>query len=65
MACGILVPWPEIEPVPLYRQHEVLTTGPPGRSPCKKLLNQVIEWIKMNEILKNNTEGKGSVDLEM
>ena len=51
MACGILVPWPEIEHVHLYHQHKVLTSGPPGRSPYKKLLNQVIEWIKMNEIL--------------
>ena len=30
MACGILVPWPEIEPRPLAVEHGVLTTGPPG-----------------------------------
>ena len=31
-ACGIFVPWPGIELVPLHWQHGVLTTGPPGKS---------------------------------
>ena len=31
-ACGILVPQPGIEPVPLQWKHGILTTGPPGNS---------------------------------
>ena len=31
-ACGILVPQPEIETVPLAFEAEILTTGPPGKS---------------------------------
>ena len=31
-ACGILVPWPGIDPCPLHWKHGVLTTGPPGKS---------------------------------
>ena len=31
VSCGILVPWPGIEPV--YYQCRILTTGPPGKSP--------------------------------
>ena len=31
-ACGILVPWPGIEPAPSALEGEVLTTGPPGKS---------------------------------
>ena len=30
-ACGILVPWPRIEPVPPPLEGEVLTNGPPGK----------------------------------
>ena len=30
--CGILVPWPGIEPIPLFIGSRVLTTGPPGKS---------------------------------
>ena len=30
--CGILVPWPGIEPVPLQQKCRVLTIGPPGKS---------------------------------
>ena len=32
VACGILVPWPEIEPPPGQWKCQVLTTGPPGNS---------------------------------
>ena len=32
MVCGILVPWPEIEPHRLHWKHTVLTTGPPEKS---------------------------------
>ena len=31
-ACGILAPWPGIEPLPPLLKGEVLTTGPPGKS---------------------------------
>ena len=31
-ACGILAPWPKIEPAPSALEGEVLTTGPPGKS---------------------------------
>ena len=36
MACGILAPRPEMEPVPpaLQWKHGVLTTGPPGKPQC-------------------------------
>ena len=33
-ACGILAPPPGIEPVPPALEGEVLTTGPPGKSPA-------------------------------
>ena len=32
VACGILVPWPGMEPVPLHCKCRVLTTGLPGKS---------------------------------
>ena len=32
-ACGILLPWPGIEPGPQQWKHRVLTTGLPGNSP--------------------------------
>ena len=38
-ACGILAPWPGIESVPTALEGEVLTTGPPGKSPQKTILN--------------------------
>ena len=31
-ACGILVPWPGIEPAPLHWKRRVLTSGLPGKS---------------------------------
>ena len=31
-ACGILAPWPGIEPAPTAPEEELLTTGPPGKS---------------------------------
>ena len=33
-ACGVLVPWPGIEPVSPALQGGFLTTGPPGKSLC-------------------------------
>ena len=32
VACGILVPWPGIEPAPPALEGKVLNTGPPGKS---------------------------------
>ena len=32
-ACGILAPQPRIKPTPPALEGEVLTTGPPGKSP--------------------------------
>ena len=32
-ACGILAPWPGIEPAAPALEGEILTTGPPGKSP--------------------------------
>ena len=31
-ACGILAPWPGVEPAPLALEGKVLTTGPLGKS---------------------------------
>ena len=31
-ACGILAPWPGIEPIPPALEGKVLATGPPGKS---------------------------------
>ena len=30
-ACGILVPWPGVKPVPSTLESKVLNTGPPGK----------------------------------
>ena len=35
--CGILAPWPGIEPAPPVLEGKVLTTGPPGKSLTKVL----------------------------
>ena len=35
-ACGILAPWPGIEPTPPALEGEVLTTGLPGKSPERR-----------------------------
>ena len=38
-ACGILVPWPGIEPGPWQGKHQVLTTGPSENSQVMSFLN--------------------------
>ena len=39
-ACGILAPWPGIQPAPFALEGKVFTTGPPGRSlPTVKNVN--------------------------
>ena len=44
-AYGILAPRPGIEPTPPALEGEVLTTGPPGKSPSYKFLNQApVTW---------------------
>ena len=35
--CAILAPQPGIEPEPLHLEGEVLTSGPPGKSPSELL----------------------------
>ena len=44
MACGILVPWPEIEPASPDLEGRFLTTEPPGKSPGS--LSLIIVTIK-------------------
>ena len=46
VACGILAPWPGIEPGPQWK-HGVLTTGLPGNSP------EVFKYTCIKEIFKN------------
>ena len=41
MTCGILVPWPGIEPVCPESQGRLPTTGPPGKSICCLLKQRV------------------------
>ena len=41
-ACGILAPWPGIEPAPPALESKVLTTGPPGKS-----WEEIFEWEKV------------------
>ena len=43
-ACGILIPQPGIKPCPLYWNHGVLTTGPPGKG-CDHLLKEEEAYI--------------------
>ena len=43
VACGILVPWPGIEPGPQQWKHRVLTTGPPGNSQGSSVL-RALPW---------------------
>ena len=40
-ACGILAPYPGIEPTPPALEGRVLTTGPPGKSPVGGLWERV------------------------
>ena len=41
-ACGIIVPRPGLEPIPLVVECGVLTTGPPRKSP-RVILTAVVE----------------------
>jgi len=43
--CGILVPWPGIEPVSLALEGRFLTTGPPGKSPSEFILMGSV-WLR-------------------
>ena len=50
MACGMLVPWPGIEQVPLHWEHRVLTTGLPDS--CFFILIGVgttlaVQWLRL------------------
>ena len=56
VACGILVPWPEIEPVPPASKSGALTTGLPGKFQKNNSWWQIhIEFRTQNE-LKELTE---------
>ena len=44
-ACGILVPQPGIKPTPPALEAWVLTTGPPGKSPLKFVV-QTFSWLQ-------------------
>ena len=47
-ACGILVPWPGIEPISLQWKQGVLTTRPPGKSHSQVLLHSgYLEFVLM------------------
>ena len=46
-----LVPWPGIEPSPLYWECQVLATGPPGKSQAPLLLNNLRIKTKNNELI--------------
>ena len=37
-ACGILAPWPGIEPAPPALEGEIITIGLPGKSPLQPFL---------------------------
>ena len=41
-ACGILAPWPGIEPAPPALEGEGLTTGPPGKSHGQSIIKILI-----------------------
>ena len=49
-ACGVLAPWPGIEPLPPALEGEVLTTEPPEKS-----LELSIEWIFISPIFTLST----------
>ena len=50
--CGILVPRPGIEPAPLQRKLEVLTTGLPGKSPSEELWrSSLLAFVKYSMII--------------
>ena len=64
-ACGILAPQPGIEPTPPALEGEVLTTGPPGKSPptefklfwkTKKFQKGKIEKIREVRVLSKRIE---------
>ena len=56
--CGILAPWPGIEPTPIALEGEILTTGAPGKSLdifLKQLIlfegilqARVLEWVAIS-----------------
>ena len=51
-ACGILAPWPGIEPTPTALEGEVLTTEPPGKS-LHCLFTTADNWIDIVNCIIN------------
>ena len=47
-ACGILFPWPGLEPARLQCKHRVLTTGPTGKSTITPILQ--MELLRFTEV---------------
>ena len=43
-ACGVLAPWPGIEPTPPALEGKVLTTGPPGKRPTDVIKLGILRW---------------------
>ena len=46
MACGILVPWPGMEPMPPALEAQSLNNSTPGKSPLIQDFKTTIWWIK-------------------
>ena len=60
MACGILVPEPEIQPVSPAMAGGVLTTGLPGKSLCSICLNtrgMILDQVLQGPSLNQGTKG--------
>ena len=49
-ACGILALWPGIKPTPHVLEGEVLTTGPPGKSPDELFYSCVLVFKSSNDL---------------
>ena len=54
-ACGIFASWPRIQLAPPALEGKVLTTGPPGKSSIRKILNvQDTSCLLCSTFLKGN-----------
>ena len=61
VTCGILVPWPGIEPMLSASEGRVLTTGSPGKSQEDHVLNSTSVTNQLGRVRAN--QGAGSRDL--
>ena len=60
-ACGILAPQPGIEPAPPALESEILTTGPPGKSPERTLLSREDRCSKIKFQGSNRSQAAASL----